>query len=150
MLNNKVHKEWRRLLSRLRRNGPIETAKHVSCLVKKGGYPLWFTQELLDRLIKRGELEAADILLKTARRFGEKHFLIDLLYSRWLWSMGKRTKAIRYTERKAKLWSHSCLYNQLSAMCKLNGEDQKAANYLGIADSLTKLELANKSRPAKK
>ena len=145
-MSDEVQNEWRRLLGRLRRQGTMETAKYVSGLVRKGGYPLWYTHQLAEYLIKRGELAAAEVLLKAIRRFGTKHFLIDLLYSRWLWCLGERTKAIRFTERKAKFWSQSCLYNQLSAMYKLKGDDQKAEKYLGIAGSLAELELARKPK----
>jgi hypothetical protein len=118
----------------------MAAALHVSELVKKGGYPLWYPYCLGDYLLKRGELPAAETLLKATRRFGKKHVLIDKLQSRWFWAHGQRVRAIRFTKKKAKFWSHSCLYNQLSAMYRVGGDDKNADKYLQIFGSLSKRE----------
>lgn len=146
MLSDPVQKEWRRLLRRLRRKGAIETAQHVSILTRNGDYPLWYSHQLADYLLKRGELEAAEIVLKSARRFGEKNILIDDLWVRWLWSYGDRAKAIRFAEKKAKSWSHSCLHLSLSAMYELTGNHAKKRKCDAIASSLAAREAADRNR----
>ena len=120
-----IDKEWRRLLARLRRKGAVEAAKYVALRIRKEGYPLWFPYQLVDYLIKRGEIQAAGIVLMAVRRSGQTHVVFDELYGRWLWSQRARTRAIRFTEKKAKYWSHPRLYNQLSAMYQTRAITQK-------------------------
>lgn len=149
VLSDPVQKEWRRLLQRLRRKGAIETATHVALLIRKRAYPLWYPHQLVDYLLKRGELKAAEVVLNTVKRSGESSFLIDDLWVRWLRSYGDRTKAIRFAEKKAKSWSHSCLYFSLSAMYELVGNRAKKQKCDEIASSLAAREVADHNRKSK-
>jgi len=135
-----VDPEWRRLLNRIHRNGTLSTSSYVSELVRKGGYPLWYQYQLTDYLIKRGELEAAEMLLKTTRKFEENHFLIDMLYTEWLWCMGRRKTAFRFAKNALKLRPNPAFFNLVSAMYHVTGDGPKAEKYLQLTRSAAEKE----------
>lgn len=141
VLSDPVRKEWRRLMTRVRRKGPRETAAYVSSLVRKGGYPICYPYKFAKFLLKRREFASAGELLKITRRFGVGDFLIDELYGTWLWAMGKRDSAFRFVWGALKVRPHSCLFSLLSAMYRVTGNDRLAEKYLQIAGSLADREL---------
>lgn len=147
-MQDQVEKEWRRLLGRARRRGLPEVADYLSGVVQARDCPLWYPYRFATLLLEHREFSVALELLDTVKHSGGAHPLIDRLYAKCLWCTGKRREAVRFTERKAKFWSHSCLYNLLSAMHKLNGESKRSQRYLGIAVSLAKRELTEKPRKA--
>jgi hypothetical protein len=139
-----VEKEWRRLRVRVRREGAVNATRHVANLIRQGGYPVWYPYKLGDYLLKQGELSAVGELLRVVRRFAQPHPLIDKLYGTWLWCLGNREQATRFIRKRAKQWSKSFLYNELSAMYKLEGHEKKAKKCLDIAKLLAERELAKK------
>ena len=141
-LNIVVETEQRRLLARVRRNGTCETANYLAGLIRNGRYPMWCAHQFINYLLKHGELQAAEIVLLSIKRSGEKHFLIDILQARWFWSMGDRKKALRFTNRKAKEWKHSSLYNVLYGMYKLLGRQGESDRCNQMAERLAISEIA--------
>jgi predicted Zn-dependent protease len=137
--------EWQRLLRQCRRQGALETSKHVSDLILRDNYPSWTAYRFSEYLLKRGEFSAAGHLLKIIMQRKNAHPLLDELYGTWLWSTGKRLAAIRFVTRKARLSSKSYLFDLLSSMYSLLGNEKKAAKYLHIASLMAKQELASSS-----
>jgi hypothetical protein len=149
---NAVDNEWRRILTRCRRNGVSDVATYIAALVRKGGYPNYYPYRFAEYLMKKGEFTEAGRLLRLARRFGEQNPLIDRLYGNWLWAMGRRKAALKFVTTAAEANPHSCLYNSLSAMHKLVGDSESAGRFLAVAAGLADEELKrakNRNFPSK-
>src|SRR4051812_44543020 len=132
-LSPPVEREWERLRSRLRRKDALDTAAHVSEKIRDSNYPLWYSCKVLEYLLKRGELQAAEMILKALQRSGASHPLVDDLRGRWLWSFGNRAKAIRFTKEKAKHWSSPFLYKHLAVFYRLVGDSKAERNSMETA-----------------
>jgi hypothetical protein len=138
--------EWRRLLKRLRNDGPSETTRYVLSLARKEKYPSWYSYRLAEYLMKHDELDLAGKLLTAVRKFGQPHPLIDRLYGTWLWCIGKRPAAIRFVGKQARSWPASFLYSDLSAMYSVMGKTKIAEKHLQTAGMLADREVSRAQR----
>ena len=145
-MKDTVEIEFRRILARVHRCGPLETAKYVSNLVRQGTYPIYYPWRLAKYLMKRDEFLSAEILLKTTMRFRDRNPMIEHVYGTWLWSIGEHDKAFRFVTRSVRAYPRSYLFNLLSAMYKLKGDNLNAAKYLAKAASSSVKELADAKR----
>lgn len=137
-------KEWRRLLRRVRRHGPVETGQYMADLIRTTKYPLYFIMRFSEYMMAKGRYDAAGLALEAAVAGGVSDPVIDKLYAKWLWCIGKRGAAIQYAQEKAKFWQRSYLYLMVSAFHSLLGDRAKAESYSRLAVALGDTEEAQR------
>lgn len=110
-------------------------------------YPLYYSVQLVEYLLKRGECEAAGRIIEAVDHSGRKHPLIDQLHSTWLWCIGKRRKALSCAIASAKFWNISFVVHHAGTLyrCMADREDspyyrEKSERYWRIAHSLVEQE----------
>jgi hypothetical protein len=144
-----VQNEWRRIQSRLRRQGVEATCQHVLNLIQTGPYPVALTTRLVELLLKRGEYGAAGGIIKAVDRTGAAHPLMDQLHSSWLWCIGKHGSAISFALRRARFWKRSYLIHHVGTLyrCMANRTGshyyrRKSQHYWRLGAALAEQELS--------
>jgi hypothetical protein len=128
-----VKNEWRKFLYRIRRYGFDETTSYTCKRIAAGTCPLFFVVRYLKLLLKKGDIESASRIFRTARRNLRPHPLLDELYSSWLWCSGKKQAAIRVAVKQAHRWKRPYLYTQAAALYDLSGNERMAKRYFRSA-----------------
>jgi hypothetical protein len=143
-----VKREWRRLLSRLRRVGAQKTCDHVLESISSAPYPLAITTRLIRYLLRRGDYRNAGRLIIAIRRTGESNPLLDKVQIWWLWKIGKRRAALSLGLKSSTYWERSYLFSLVGDLYKLLNKGNNSPYYRRKSISYQKLALLAQDREA--
>src|SRR5258706_3321646 len=142
MKYRELYLEWRRIRSRIRRNGFLETHPYVLQAIRKKRFHAYNAYRFCKLVMKKGQVKAAVDLLVAVDRIGVYHEVFSELYARCLWMNNEPKAAISYGLKIAKYWNSAILYSNLSAMHTMNNNPKLAKRYLDIARALADRERA--------